>query len=118
MVHTASAGSRSRANHGEAAASWFALEDVQRSSLLGQRIAAEAWSFWARRLRAWAEYADAMSSCRNPADWAAAQSRFMSGAQVDWAEESRLFAHLAADDAPGEAARDAAVSAGRNRSAN
>ncbi|MBI1339424.1 hypothetical protein GC169_04330 [bacterium] len=82
---------------------WTSPADIQRSALVTQRAIGEIWAFWAKRLRAYADYADAIAGAHGIADLAEAQSEFVSRTQAEWAEESQHIAEIARE-APGRAA--------------
>ncbi|MDX2276732.1 MAG: phasin family protein [Hyphomonadaceae bacterium] len=62
--------------------------------LLSQKLALEATRFWARRTQAYAEQAQALVACREPAEFVNAQTRFFERMREDYASETLAVADM------------------------
>jgi hypothetical protein len=64
------------------------------SLLMSQRIALESAKFWARRMHAYADQMETLSTCSSPDDFAGAQTRFLERMRDDYAAESEAIGAL------------------------
>ena len=77
------------ANEATLPAAMFALTPAAAASSFraSQKLALEAARFWARRMHAYAEQFETLASCTQPNDVVAAQARFITRMQEDYAAE-------------------------------
>lgn len=68
---------------------------------LYRSLAQESLQFWARRLQAYAAWAEAAATSRTPQEMMEAQTAFMAQIQQDYAEEGAAMASLMRSGLPG-----------------
>lgn len=73
---------------------------------LSQKLALEATRFWARRAHAYAEQAQALVACREPAQFVTAQTRFLERMREDYAFEAETVSNLLAPQVERDAVID------------
>jgi hypothetical protein len=66
---------------------------------MAQSVAQESFKFWARRMHAYAQWAEAAAASTSPQQLMEAQSAFLARAQKDYAQESAVLAETLASAA-------------------
>lgn len=84
---------------GADAAYWTGLAMAELPMQMGYTIAREGMRFWARRLQAYAAFAEAYAECKTPADVMQAQATFLAKAQDDNAADMQTAAETVDDAA-------------------
>lgn len=64
------------------------------AAVTGQKMAAEAAGFMAKRMRAYADYLEQLTHCKSPVEFTEVQSQFVSRLQSDYLAEGTLISKM------------------------